>query len=91
MDYELLHEFFQEYFAVHEQSAVENSFSTYVCYTSDGLFWLNLYFGPYLARRQSFDNVKSELYHKICTLIEYCQLDRETFSPIQVVLPLFHA
>ena len=28
---------------VHEQSAVENSFSTYVCYAPDGLFWLNLY------------------------------------------------
>ena len=28
---------------VHEQSAIENSFSTYVCYDMDGLFWLNLY------------------------------------------------
>ena len=38
-------EFFQKYFFVHEQSAVENSFSTYVClcYDPDGLFWLNLY------------------------------------------------
>ena len=34
---------FQKYFVVHEQSAVENSFSTYICYTPDGLFWLNLY------------------------------------------------
>ena len=42
VDYKLLYEFFQKYFAVHEQSAVENSFSTYVCYAPDGLFWLNL-------------------------------------------------
>ena len=31
-------------YVVNEQSAVENSFSTYVCYAPDGLFWLNLYF-----------------------------------------------
>ena len=35
--------FFHKYFVVHEQSAVEKSFSTYVCYAPDGLFWLNLY------------------------------------------------
>ena len=35
--------FFQKYFVVHEQLAVENSFSTYVCYAQDGLFWWNLY------------------------------------------------
>ena len=44
VDYKLLLEFFQKYFVVHKQSAVENSFSTYVCYAPDGLFWLNLYF-----------------------------------------------
>ena len=27
-----------------EQSADKYSFSTYVCYAPDGLFWLNLYF-----------------------------------------------
>ena len=43
VDYKFLQEFFQKYFVVHEQSAVENSFSTYVCYAPDGLFWLNLY------------------------------------------------
>ena len=43
MDYKLLKEFFQKYFVVHERSAVKNSFSTYVCYALDGLFWLNLY------------------------------------------------
>ena len=42
VDYELLKEFFQKYFVVHEKSAVENLFSTYVCYAPDGLFWLNL-------------------------------------------------
>ena len=42
VDYKLLYKFFQKYFFVHEQSAVENSFSTYVCYDTDGLFWLNL-------------------------------------------------
>ena len=30
-------------FVLHEQSAVKNSLSTYVCYALDGLFWLNLY------------------------------------------------
>ena len=43
VDYKLLLEFFQKIFVVHEQSAVEKSFSTYVCYAPDGLFWLNLY------------------------------------------------
>ena len=41
--YKLLYEFFQKYFVVREQSAVENSISTYICYAPDGLFWLNLY------------------------------------------------
>ena len=45
MDYKFLSEFFKKYFVIHEQSAFENSFSTYVCYTLDGLFWLNLYPG----------------------------------------------
>ena len=44
MDYKLLYEFFQKYFVVYERSGVKNSFSTYVCYVPDGLFWLNLYF-----------------------------------------------
>ena len=43
VDYKLIQEFFQKYFVVHEQSAVENSFSTYICYAPDGSFWLNLY------------------------------------------------
>ena len=43
VEYEVLKEFFQNHFVVNEQSAVEHSFSTYVCYTPDGLFRLNLY------------------------------------------------
>ena len=43
VEYKVLSEFFQKCFVVDEQSAVENSFSTYVCYAVDGLFWLNLY------------------------------------------------
>ena len=43
VDYKLLQEFFQKKFVVHEQLAVEHSFSTYLCYAPDGLFWLNLY------------------------------------------------
>ena len=35
--------FFHKYFAVYEWSAVKNSLSTYICYTPDGLFWMNLY------------------------------------------------
>ena len=42
VDYKLLQEFFQKEFVVHEQLAVEISFSRFVCYTQDGLFWLNL-------------------------------------------------
>ena len=34
---------FSKMFVLHEQSAVKNSLSTYVCYALDGLFWLNLY------------------------------------------------
>ena len=40
--------FSKKHFVVHELSAVENSFSTNVCYTPDGLFWLNPYIGLYL-------------------------------------------
>ena len=43
VNYKLLYELFQKYFVLPEQSATENSFSTYVCYAPDGLFWLNLY------------------------------------------------
>ena len=43
VDYNLLEEFFQKYFVVHEQLAVNNSFRKYVCYGPDGLFWLQLY------------------------------------------------
>ena len=32
VNYELLEEFFQKYFGVHEQAAVKNSLSTSVCY-----------------------------------------------------------
>ena len=42
VEYKIILEFFQKYFFLHEKSAVENSFSTYVCYDPDGLFWLNL-------------------------------------------------
>ena len=48
MNYNLLQEIFQKYFVVHEQLAVKSSFSTYVCYAPDGLFWLNLYTLGYL-------------------------------------------
>ena len=44
VDYKPLEEFFQKNCVINEQSAVKNSFSTYVCYSPDGLFWLNLYF-----------------------------------------------
>ena len=43
VNYKLLYEFFQKYLILHEHSATENSFSTYLCYDPDGLFWLNLY------------------------------------------------
>ena len=42
-DYKIPYDFFQDYFFLHEQSAVKNSFSKYVRYDPDGLFWLNLY------------------------------------------------
>ena len=34
---------FEKYFVVHEHLAVKLSFSTYLCYNPDGLFWMNLY------------------------------------------------
>ena len=41
VDYNLLLDFFQKYFVVHEQSAVKNTFSTYVCYAPDVFFgWI---------------------------------------------------
>ena len=44
VEYKLLWVFFQKHFIVlHERFAVKNSISTYVCYTPDGLFWLNLH------------------------------------------------
>ena len=42
VDYKVLKDFFQKHFVAHEKSAVQNLFSTYVCYAPDGLFWLNL-------------------------------------------------
>ena len=38
MSYQLLYEFFQKYFVVHERSAVKNSFSTYVWSKVDSFF-----------------------------------------------------
>ena len=43
VDHTLQKKFIEKYFVVHEQSAIINSFSTYVFYAPDGLFWLNLY------------------------------------------------
>ena len=43
VDYKLLQQFFQKYQVIQEQSAVENSFSIYVCYAPDGFYWMNLY------------------------------------------------
>ena len=42
VDYKLVWQFFQ-HFVVHEWSAVKHFFNTYICYTPDRLFWLNLY------------------------------------------------
>ena len=41
--YKLLLEFIQKYFVVKEQSALTNSFITYVCYAPDGFQWLHMY------------------------------------------------
>ena len=48
--------FFQKYFVAHEQSAVKNSFSTYLCYAPDGLFWLNLYMTSFPEVQLSSEN-----------------------------------
>ena len=56
IDYKLLKKFFQKYYVVHEQSAVENLFSTCVCYDPDGLFWLNLY-----VSRSKYSRVRPHL------------------------------
>ena len=39
LSYQLLKEFVQKYIVVHELWAGKNSFSTYICYTLDVLFW----------------------------------------------------
>ena len=36
-----------------KQTAVKNSFSTYVCYAPDGLFWLNLYLASFVFDLQA--------------------------------------
>ena len=44
VDCKVLQEFFRNILLyIHERLAVINSFSTYVNYTPDGLFWLNMY------------------------------------------------
>ena len=43
LSYQLLREFFHKYFIVRELWACKNSFSTYVCYTLDVLFWWAVY------------------------------------------------
>ena len=59
--------FFQKYFAVHEQLDVKNSFSTYVCYAPDGLFWLNLYSKIlYPIRHRTFLLRKISFFHSFC-------------------------
>ena len=56
--------FFQKYFVVHKQAVVENSFSTYVCYAPDGLFWLNLY-------------VRSEVDSSFCEFLNICMFHKD--------------
>ena len=48
--------FLQIYFVVHEQSAVKNSFSTYVCYDPDALFGLNLQIQFYIQQNPAIAN-----------------------------------
>ena len=43
VEYKLIQDLKKLYFMLHERSTVKSLFSTYVCFTLDGLFWLNLY------------------------------------------------
>ena len=63
VDYKLLEQFFKKYFVDHEQSAVKYSFSTYVCYVPDDLFWLHLY------------NIHSLAHFAAVFLEEYSEFD----------------
>ena len=67
VDYKLLLEFLQKYFVLHEQSAVENLFSTYVCYVPDGLFWLNLYrtLKPVVTRSDNAGHLGTQILEKL--------------------------
>ena len=68
VNYKLLEEFFQKYFGVHEQKTVKNSFSTYVFYAPDGLFWLNLY--------HSYYQFKAVLWNGVYTVLEKLLIDK---------------
>ena len=48
LSYQLLSEFVQKYFVVHELWAGKNSLSTYVCYTLDVLFWWAVYVSKWI-------------------------------------------
>ena len=54
VNYKFLLEFFQKYFFVHERSAVKNSFSKYVCYPPDVLFWTVLYIQELMTLLMTF-------------------------------------
>ena len=59
------------------QSAVKNSFSTYICYAPEGLFWLNLYIciernfdsRPLMHNKNIFEKFLLKLVAHIFTLL----------------------
>ena len=79
VDYKLISEFFQKNFVIDEQSAIKNSFSTYVCYAPDGLFWLNLY--PKLFKITPNHSNSKVIYSKLSKIIQsYPKLSNVTQS-----------
>ena len=83
VDYELLVEFFQKDFFVQEQLAVENSFSTYVCYAPDGFHWLNLYLDPITEQTTTVKSFSQKQKGSVAFLFEKAYETEEMWNTKQ--------
>ena len=68
--------FFIFHFVVHEQSAVKSSFSTYVCYDPDGLFWLQLQVRIFMSIQ--FQSIESSEFQDLHTFPSYVRIFMST-------------
>ena len=82
--------YLKKHFVVHWQLAVKNSVSTYVCYTPDGFFWLNLYIYAFfnLSELQIKIERKIKVYREVI-IISCCSPNRSLFNFNYLLSPFF--